>query len=135
MFHCFNISRHISISVLFFIISVSCFVGYFCRSFENNYPGGGVLARFFCPRGRGLALFCLGNGEFALSKHSPGVCPGGDGQAWNWLIHKPKRCLRTSIESFTGSSPSEQIIVLFYCYLDLQMISFTLISTYQSHRH
>ena len=27
MFHCFNISKHISISVLFlFIISVSCFV-------------------------------------------------------------------------------------------------------------
>ena len=29
MFHCFNISKHISISVLFFIISVSCFVGFF----------------------------------------------------------------------------------------------------------
>ena len=27
MFHCFNISKHISISVLFLIISVSCFVG------------------------------------------------------------------------------------------------------------
>ena len=44
----FNISKHIGISVLFFIvISVSCFV-FFCWIFENICPGvRGVLARFF----------------------------------------------------------------------------------------
>ena len=47
-------------------------------------PGGGVLARFLCPRGRGFALsLCPGGGEFARSENSPGVCPGGDGQARN----------------------------------------------------
>ena len=31
--------------------------------FENNCPWGGVLARFFCPIGRGFALsFCPGMG-------------------------------------------------------------------------
>ena len=64
MFHCFNISKHISISVLFFKISVSCFV--FFAGFLKIIVRGGVLARFFCPRG----------GELALSKNSPGVCPG-----------------------------------------------------------
>ena len=45
--------------------------------FENNCPWGGNLARVFCPRGRGLALsLCSGDGEFPLSKNSPGVCPG-----------------------------------------------------------
>ena len=54
----------------FFIIFVSvlCF---FCWVFENICPGGGVLGRLFCPRGRGLALsFCRGEN-----------LPGGDGQA------------------------------------------------------
>ena len=80
MFHCFNISKHISISVLFFIISVLCFVGIFCYIFKNNCPRGGVLARFICPKCRGFALFlCPGGGEFVLSKKSPGVCPGEGG--------------------------------------------------------
>ena len=36
---------------------------------ENNGPGGGVLARFFCPRGGDFALsLCPGGGELALSK-------------------------------------------------------------------
>ena len=30
---------------------------FFCWIFENNCLGGGVLARFFCPRGRNFALF------------------------------------------------------------------------------
>ena len=81
MYH--NISKHISISVLFFIISVSCFLC-FCWIFENHCPGGGVFARFFFPRGRDFALsLCPGGGEFALSKNSPGVCPGGGG--WSGL--------------------------------------------------
>ena len=48
-------------------------------------PGGGVLARFYRPGGRGFELsFCLGGGEFAHQKNCPGVLPGGgDGQAWN----------------------------------------------------
>ena len=49
---CFNVS------VLFFIISVSCFF----LDFENNRPGGGVLARFFCPRDRGFALSLCARG-------------------------------------------------------------------------
>ena len=74
-FHCFNICKHISISVMFFIISVSCFV--FCRIFENNCPGGGILARLFGPRGsRFRTFFVPGGGAFALSKNSPGM-PGG----------------------------------------------------------
>ena len=56
-----NISKHSSISVLFFMISVSCFVVFcFCWIFVSNCPGGGVLARFFYPRGRDFAIpLCL----------------------------------------------------------------------------
>ena len=82
MFHCFNISKHISISVLFFITSVSCFV-FIWWIYENNCPGVEVLAQFFRPRGQGFALsLCPWGGEFALSKNTPGFCPGGDDQAW-----------------------------------------------------
>ena len=42
--------------------SVSCFVFFLLDFSENNGPGGGVLARFFCPR----------DGDFALS-----LCPEG----------------------------------------------------------
>ena len=50
----------------------------FCWIFENNCPGGGVLARFFCPRGRGFALsLCPGGEEFAFSKKFPGGLLGG----------------------------------------------------------
>ena len=40
-----NISRHISILLLIF-----------CWIFENNWPGGGVLAQLFCP-GSGFPTF------------------------------------------------------------------------------
>ena len=56
MFHCL-ISKHISISVPFFIISISCFVGF--------------LAGFLK----------MEMGESALRKNSLGICQGGDGQA------------------------------------------------------
>ena len=47
-------------------------------------PGGGVLARFYRPGGRGFELsFFLGGGGFAHQKYCPGVFPGGGGQAWN----------------------------------------------------
>ena len=73
LFHCFNISNHISISVLFFIISVSCFG--FCWIFESNCPGGGVSARFFCPRGQlgfRTSSLCLGSWGIRPLKNSPG---------------------------------------------------------------
>ena len=83
MFHCFNISKHISFSVLFFTIFISCFV-FLCWIFENNCPKGGVLARFFLPQRSGFALaLCPGVGNSPFQKNSPGVCPRGDGQAWN----------------------------------------------------
>ena len=54
------------------------FCGDFCWIFENNCPGGGVLARLFCPRVQDFALsLCPGDGEFALSKNFPGGLPGG----------------------------------------------------------
>ena len=79
MYH--NISKHIKhFSSVFHNFSLMFCV--LCWIFENHCPGGEGLARFFylcvalplCPRG----------GEFALSKSSPGVFPGGGhGQAWN----------------------------------------------------
>ena len=59
----------------------------FCWIFENNCLGGGVLARFFCPRGGGFAFpLCLGGGEFALSTNSLKFCPeGGGAEAWGWF--------------------------------------------------
>ena len=67
IFHCFNISKHISISVPFFIISFSCVV-FFTGFLKIITLGVGDLAQFFCPRGRGFPLFLPGNGAFALSK-------------------------------------------------------------------
>ena len=73
MFHCVNISKHISISVRFFIISVSCFV-FFCWIFENNCPWG---ARFFCPRGSGFRTFFVPGGwEIHPFKEFPGGWSG-----------------------------------------------------------
>ena len=79
MFHCFNISKHINISVLFSIISISCFVS-FCWIFENNCPGVGFkhdfsatevgVSHFLCARG-------VRNSSF--QKNSPGVCRLGGG--------------------------------------------------------
>ena len=66
MFHCSNISKHISVSMLFFIISISCFV-FFCWIFKNNCPGGGVLELLFCHTGRGFHFLCalgVGNSPF-----------------------------------------------------------------------
>ena len=63
-FKCF---KHISILVLFSIISVSFML--FCWIFENNCSGSGVLARFFCPRVRGFALsLCPRGGDSPFQK-------------------------------------------------------------------
>ena len=70
MFHCFNITKHISTSVLFF-----------CWIFENNCPGGGGLPRFFCPGVR-VSHFLCARGSSPFQK-----IPQGGGQAWNWLVH------------------------------------------------
>ena len=67
-----NISKHISISILFFVVSISCILLFYCWISENNCPGGGILARFFCPRDRGFALSLYqGGGKFGLSKKFP----------------------------------------------------------------
>ena len=50
----------------------------FCWIFENKCPRCGVLARFFCPRGRGFTVpLCPRGEEFALSKNSPRFAWGG----------------------------------------------------------
>ena len=56
----------------------------FCWSFENNSPGGGILARCFLPSGSVFHTFFVPGrgGEFSLLKNSPGG-GGEDGQAWN----------------------------------------------------
>ena len=82
MFHCCNISKHISISVLFYIISVSCFVFFLLDCFKIIQSRGSVFAQFFCPRGRGFALFVPGGEEFVLSKKVPqGFARGRDGSS------------------------------------------------------
>ena len=74
MFHCFNISKHISIFAFQYCFSQFLFM--VCEFFAGFL--GWDLALFFCPRGRGFKLsLCPGGGEFALSKNSPGVGPGG----------------------------------------------------------
>ena len=71
LFH--NISKHISISVF-----QNMFCVFFAGFLKIIAPGGGVLARFFCPMGQGFALsLCPRGGEFALSKDFPGGLPGG----------------------------------------------------------
>ena len=46
--HCFNISKHISISVLFFRISISCFVD-FAGFFKIIAHGVGFCHDLFAP--------------------------------------------------------------------------------------
>ena len=76
MFHCLKVSKHISISVLFFIISVPCFV-YIAEFLKMIAPGGGALARFFCPRGRAFALSLFRGGGIRPFKKFPLGLPGG----------------------------------------------------------
>ena len=57
----------------------------FCWIFENSCPGGGVLARFFCPKVRGFALSLCPRGGDSQKKKSPGVCLGGGGGGWSDL--------------------------------------------------
>ena len=72
IFHCFNIAKHISILVLFFVTFISCFV-LFCWIFKNNCP-------IFLPQGSGFCTFFVpGGGEFPFQKNSPEICR----QAWN----------------------------------------------------
>ena len=76
MFHSLNISKHISISVLFFIIYVLCFFAGFLKIiapgmgfwYNLSAPGVGV-SHFLCARG-------VGNSPFQKSP------PGG----WSDLI-------------------------------------------------
>ena len=85
MFHCFNISEHISTSVLLFIISILCFAFFDGIIFLNNCHRGGVSARFFGPSCQGFVLsLCLWGGS-PLQKHSPGIGQGGGGGRWSGL--------------------------------------------------
>ena len=54
---------------------------------EENAPRGGVLARFYRPGGGAFELFLPGGGNLSIKKF-PGGFARGNGQAWNWLIHK-----------------------------------------------
>ena len=56
MLHCFNISKHISISVLFFIISISCFVFSFAGFLKIIASGWGFSTDFSAP-GVGVSHF------------------------------------------------------------------------------
>ena len=66
------------------MISVSFFHD-FIVNIEENAPGGGVLALFIGTGGGVLNSFFAQGVGICPSKN----CPGGDGQAWNWLIHYP----------------------------------------------
>ena len=69
------------------MISVS-FFHVFIISYWENAPGGEVLSRFYRSGGWGFrTLFCTRGGEFAHQK-----IVRGDGEAWNWLIHKDNKC-------------------------------------------
>ena len=83
MFHCFNISKHISNSVLFLITFVSCFVYFFAGFLKIIAPGVGFFT-ISLPQGSGFRTFFVarGWGIRPFKKNSQ-----GDGQAWNELIH------------------------------------------------
>ena len=75
MYH--NISKHISILVLFFVISVSCFV-FFAGFLKIIAPRVGFKRDFSAP-GLGFCTFIVprGWGIHPYKKDSPGVCLGG----------------------------------------------------------
>ena len=70
------------IAFQFFIISVSCFVGFFGGYLKIIVPGVG-FSTIFLPHGSGFRTFFV-TGEWGVRplKKFPGVCRG-DGQAWN----------------------------------------------------
>ena len=59
------------------------FCAFFCWIFENNCPGGGVLARFFLPQGSELRTFLVPEG---LGIRPFEKIPWGDGLGgWSGL--------------------------------------------------
>ena len=69
MFHLFNVSKHISISVLFFIISILCFVGVFFAGFLKIIAPGWDFSTIFLPQGSGFRTFLVpGEWGIRLSK-------------------------------------------------------------------
>ena len=76
MFYRFNISRHIGISVLFLIISVSCFVGFFLLYFRKYLPRGWGFSTIFMPERSGFSTFFVPCGIHSF-KTFPGVGEGG----------------------------------------------------------
>ena len=86
MFHCSNISKHISILVLTVSHNFYLMFYFFCWIFKNSCPRGGVLARFFCHRGGGFTLSQypgVGNSPFQKVPGGLSGGGGGDGQALN----------------------------------------------------
>ena len=80
---------------------LSHFFMFLLRIIKENAPGGGVLAHFYRLGGWGFELFfCPGGGESAHQKN----CPGGDGQAWNWLIHYGAQYPKTQASCSGNSS-------------------------------
>ena len=76
MFHCFDISKHISVSVLFFTISVSCYL-FLCWIFEIIAQGVG-FSTIFLPQGsESRTSLCPGVGIRPFKKIFPGGLPGG----------------------------------------------------------
>ena len=78
----FNISKHICISALFFLISVHALC-FFSGVLKIIAPGGGALALFSAPGVGGSHFPCArGMGNSPFQKIPRGLAPG-DGQAWN----------------------------------------------------
>ena len=76
--HCFNISKHSSISVLFFHNFCIMFCVFFCWIFWKYLPRGRGFSRNFLPQTSGCCtVFVPTEWEFVLSKNSPGICSGG----------------------------------------------------------
>ena len=96
MFHCFHISKHVSISVLFFIISVSCFV-FFAGFLKIIAPGVGFWHDFSAPVvGVSHFLCARGVGNSPFQKIPRGFARGWSGleltdnRYYAWKIDYPK---------------------------------------------
>ena len=71
----YTFSKHVSISVSFFVISVSCLVA-FAEFLKLIAPGWG-FGMMFCSYGSGFAHFCSqGMGNSPIQKSLQEFCPG-----------------------------------------------------------
>ena len=78
MFHCFNISKHISISALFYIISVLSFVFFLLDCFKIIQSRGLGFSTIFLSQVSGFRTFlCLGVRNPSFQNDSPRELLGG----------------------------------------------------------